>query len=482
MLNRLRSIKKRYWILGIIVLVIIFLVIGKKNGTELNTFVVEKTDVADTLLLAGTIDVDRRVELGFAASGRVKEVLVNEGEFVEGGDVIAVLDQNQLQANLIQAQANYTATTVNADADVVDAEDSFETRIAEQNTIVDNLYQEYLSGDLQAYIDKDTTRTLIAPTITGNYEALEEGLYRLSIYNSGAASGYSYQFSGLEEGTASAQTNQAAALGNRGLFVQFTDNISYGNTEWIIPVPNTRSSTYLARKNAYETAVATRDRIVRDSENTLNRVTESHSDISLAEAQKRQARASVQAVYSQLGDGKIIAPFDGVVAKNNLEEGEIVNAFQSLVTVVNNNQKELLLNIPEIYINKVIEGDMVEIVLDAYPEITYSGMIERIDIIDTLVDGVPVYETKVLVMDADTRMRIGMNARAQIITEEKKNVIAVPRHFVQENDEGSYVLIQQNGDLLETSVETGIVGNDGLVEIISGLSEGETVAYNGNKK
>jgi HlyD family secretion protein len=68
----------------------------------------------DRLILHGNVDI-RQVNLGFRVSGRLKEMKSEEGDFVQAGDVIAVLDDGPYQdqvrlaeAQVAQAQANYT--------------------------------------------------------------------------------------------------------------------------------------------------------------------------------------------------------------------------------------------------------------------------------------------------------------------------------------------------------------------------------------
>jgi len=479
MLATLKKIKKRYWIIGGIILLILLLIVIRKNNAEpYSTYTVTRTDVSDELLLAGTIDARDRVDLGFASSGRIKAVNVHVGDEVKKGDIIAEIEQNRLVADLTQAQANYTLTRVDTTVDATSAEDDLTTNLAEQNEIVENAYRALLNNDLQAYALDETSLEVVAPVITGTYTGSGEGEYHINTYNSSATSGYSFQLSGLGIGTYPAQTYQPGMLGNQGLFIQFEPGDRYHGTEWSIPIPNTRSSMYTTYLNAYENAIKTRDRIIADAENNLlrnNSVVE--GNLTRNDARRQQASAQVNAVYAQLGDGKITAPFDGVVAKNDLEIGEIVNAFTPVVVVFGDFQKQLDLNVPEIYINKVQIGDTVSVTLDAYEDLSFTGTVGFIDLVDTEVDGVPVYQTDVLVNEEDERIRVGMNAKASIVSSKVSDVLAVPAHYLYEREGDTYVLVrtasQDDGE--ERLVTTGLRGNDGLVEITSGLNKNEVV-------
>jgi len=477
--------KKRYlWIvLAISIVLLLVFVFSRRNSEAYTRYQVVRTDVSDELLLAGDIDAVDRVDLGFAVSGRVKKNNIAAGEYVKKGQVIAEIEQNRLVSDLVQAEANYTLTRVDTSTSISSATDSLEKQLQEQNALVDGLYREYLSGDLQAYLVGNESRQISAPTITGTYENLEQGEYVLEVYSSNSDSGYSYRLSGLDSGRASVQEYQPGALGNQGLYIQFDPASSYRNTQWVVPVPNIRSATYSARKRAYETAVATRDRIITDAQNNVDKIAAADTQTSLTrdQALRSQARAQVNAVYAQLGDGKITAPFDGLVVKNNLEVGEIVNAFTPQVVLINDTAQKIELEVPEIYIGKIAVGDQVSILLDVYPDKEINGLVTFIDVIDTEVNGVPVYKTTVDLDVVDPEVRIGMNARARIVTDQVEDVVAIPAHYVEIDSSGQeYVNIETQENPLkieQRNIQTGLRGNDGLVEVVSGLSEGEYVIF-----
>jgi len=462
---------------ALLLIVLLILVVNKTKGTEQAKYQVTKRTVSDSIELAGTINVDRRVDLGFATSGRVIQVLVEEGEKVRKGQAIARVDQNGLSAQLIQARANEVVTWVDTDSSTTGAGDNLATEKIRQETLVHGTHQEYLSGDLQAYPIDELTRSITPPVISGTYVGTQEGEYKIEIYKSNSESGYSYNLSGLESGRGSAYSKQSGSFGTKGLFIRFTEGTNYQDTTWIIPVPNTRSSSFVSRKSAYENARTLRDQILKSTENEYRRLT-GGTDVSRSEALKNQARAQVQAVYAELANGTVVAPFDGIVARNYLEVGQIASGYQPYITLVGDMRMQLELNVPEIYINKIAEGDEVYVTLDAFPDEPFAGIVEKIDIIDTIIDGVPVYQTLVRLIEPSDSIRIGMNAKARILSEEIKNVLAVPKHYLTniEKDNTKVLLFDESdGQPKEVPVVIGFEGNDGYVVILSGISEGDTL-------
>ncbi len=479
--------KKIYIILGVIILGIIFFIFQRKNNENDITYQMKKDTVSDELVFAGVVDADRRVDLGFAQGGRIIKNRVKEGDWVKKGTLLAEVDQSAIRAGLIQANAQYQLTKVDTKNKIENSTSSYEEIKKEQDTLVKNAYTQYISGDLQAVLDdNNVAHEIIAPRISGNYLSEKEGVYHIKVYKSAAQSGYSFKLSGLEKGTYTAETHIPGKLGELGLFMQLTPGVNYAYTEWDVEVPSTRSTTYLARKTAYENARAQRDKILSDAQNNKDLLTKKiiGTDLSYSDALVKSARAQMNANLTRLSDGKIIAPFDGYVVKNNLEKGETAQALIPQITLFASKKRKIILNTPELYINKIHLNDEVKVTLDAYPDISFIGHIIKIDDIDTLVDGVPVYETEVLMDDIDERMRVGMNAHASIVVAKKEDVLAIPKHFVTAEREENYVWLKKKNkkeDLEKRKVTLGLEGNNGLVEIVSGLHAGDVVIFKKEK-
>jgi HlyD family secretion protein len=473
--------KKRYIALVVIVILVITAVAGgqkaRRDAKEFHE--VSRADISEQVTLAGDIDIEDRADLGFGFSGRVASVLVEEGQAVEAGDFIAQLSMNQLQAELLEAQANLQQARASQGSTSVDLSFAFENlqnTVEEQDVSVQTAYRALLNNDLQAYTEDNTSAT--PPVISGTYTGTTEGEYIISMYNSNAPSGYSFTISGLEDGFASARTNSPGVLGEQGLFIQFDAASRYENTEWVIPIPNTRSSTYTTNKNAYDQAVATRLR-------TISQVEDDYAALEAEESQGSSlagvsaAEARVEAVRAQMRDGVIRAPFDGIVGKIDLVEGEVVSGNTAYVTIVGDTRFELELDVPEIDVAKISTGDMIDITLDAYGDsVVWQGAINSIDVIDTIVDGVPVYETRAAIVNPDERIRVGMSAKAEIVTQEKQSVLTAPKYFFTRTSEGYEAIVLRGEDEETVLVELGIEGNDGMVEIVSGLQAGDTLVYN----
>jgi len=476
------KIKKRYIALGLILVLIIVLIAGgqkaKRDAKEY--YEVVRGDLSEEVVLAGDIDIEDRADLGFGFSGRVSSVMVQEGQEVKEGDFIAQLSMNQLQAELLEAQANLQQAQADKGVSGVDLDFAYQNlanTIAEQNVVVEAAYKNLLNEGLAAYTDDDTSAE--PPIISGTYTSEEEGEYILNPYSSSSPSGYSFTLSGLERGSYSVQTSSPGKLGERGLYIAFDEDSRYGsNTQWIVSIPNMRSSTYTTRKNTYDQAVAARDTLISRAQDDYTQTQTQVTVTSKTGAAVAAAEARVAAVRAQMRDGVIRAPFDGIVGRINLTEGEVVSANTAYVTLVGQEEFELQLNVPEIDVAKISVQDPIVITLDAYgDEFIWSGVINNIDVIDTVIDGVPVYETRATILEADSRIRVGMGAKARIVTQEKENILVAPKYFFTRTSNGYETSVVRDGEEVAATVVLGIEGSGGLVEIVSGLQAGDTIVY-----
>ncbi|MEI8224160.1 MAG: efflux RND transporter periplasmic adaptor subunit [bacterium] len=419
----------------VIIVGIVILVKNKDASPATGITTVTTGNVVDSVVLSGRTQSASEVDLGFAGQGRVNRVLVKEGDKVSQGQLLASIDTSDLYSSDV---AKITR---------------------EQDALVANAYRNLISGNLGAVSD-DLNARETSPTITGVYSG-DEGDYRIRVYGSNAASGASFEVSGLENGF-----NQPVApgisvpLGSRGLYIEFPPGFSYIRTNWTVSIPNKRATTYATYLNAYESAKATRERVIND------------------------ARLTADSVSSQMAKRRIYAPFAGTIAKVGVKQGEAVGSTISsdanqtgMITLISQNDYEVVLKVPEISVAKLTVGMSADIRLDAYgKDVVFPGKITSINPAETIVDGVPVYETKVSFAKADDRIRSGMTATATIIAQQKNNVVTIPASYIHTDSSGSYVYVIVTDDKTEKRLITpGLRGSDSRVEVVKGLSEGERV-------
>jgi len=122
----------------------------------------------------------------------------------------------------------------------------------------------------------------------------------------------------------------------------------------------------------------------------------------------------------------------------------------------------------------------VDVTLDAFgDDVHFDGAVVSIEPGETEISGVVYYKTKVLMDDyPDRPVKSGMTANVNINTDRQDGVLVLPRRAVIFKDAKKIVRVLTNKEKVEfeeREVTTGLEGNDGLVEILSGLQKGEEV-------
>jgi multidrug efflux pump subunit AcrA (membrane-fusion protein) len=244
------------------------------------------------------------LDLSFNKGGRVETVLVKEGDSVVAGQVLARISAPDIQGTISQTKGALDL----AEAQYMALGGQFETAKRQQDTIVKNAYHALLSGGLEATPDEEDPNT---PYITGSYSCDKEGSYVLKGYASGETSGYTIRYSGIESGTFPVTHETPASLGTCGLQVRFPDEFFSANTTWTIDIPNKASSSYVANKNAFDLAVANRDKVLSDLAVTIGT---GPTGTSVAKAQVEAARGAYQAALGAYENYVITAPVAGTVS------------------------------------------------------------------------------------------------------------------------------------------------------------------------
>lgn len=200
-------------------------------------------------------------------------------------------------------------------------------------------------------------------------------------------------------------------------------------------------------------------------------------DVALAEESVRSAQVALDKALIQREKGRLRAPFDGVVAAINVHPGEITSSAQPAFTLLTPDALRLDLTIGEVDLPNVKAGQPGGIIFDAIQGRPYFFVITSVGLAPQVQQGVVTYiaRANLILPDDAPRPAPGMNGAALIQLEQRNNVIAVPARAVRKRGDDQIVDVQTaDGVIEERVVDTGL--SDGQdIEVVSGLSEGETV-------
>jgi RND family efflux transporter MFP subunit len=179
-----------------------------------------------------------------------------------------------------------------------------------------------------------------------------------------------------------------------------------------------------------------------------------------------QGLISVQT--ERINDYTIEAPMDGVVLRRDGEIGEIAEVGQILFRIGVPKPLQVVAEVNEEDIPRVLLGQTVLFRTDAFPEQKLEGKVREITPMGDVA--AKTYRIKAALPD-DTPLKPGMSVEANVITREKPNALLIPADAVQ----GNAVFVIDGNRVRRREITIGIRGTR-MVEVLSGLKDGEHVA------
>lgn len=197
------------------------------------------------------------------------------------------------------------------------------------------------------------------------------------------------------------------------------------------------------------------------------------------------ARASLATLEKSIAKTVLRAPVSGKVTRTYAEAGEVVTMSSPVVQIATGDTTAYIeADVPESDVSKLALGQSAKITFDALSKKDiFHAKIVSLDPRATVVSDVVYYTTKFSLEDGDDRLKTGMSADADVETDHRSNVLLVSRRAIKEDDGGVYVEVYDGTNApVRREVETGLENDEGDVEVVKGLSEGEKVVVGGGGK
>lgn len=173
----------------------------------------------------------------------------------------------------------------------------------------------------------------------------------------------------------------------------------------------------------------------------------------------------------------ITSPIDGIVTEiGSPIAGVNITPATAEFTIANPEVMVFKAKIDEADIGKIKEGQKAIVILDAYEDQEFEGTVAKIDFASTTTSGGgTAFSTEISLPANDNLLfKVGMNGDAEIIIEEKADVLHLPQGTIKEKDGRTYVEIIEGRKIKEIEVETGL-STDTQTEILSGLEKDQEV-------
>ena len=185
------------------------------------------------------------------------------------------------------------------------------------------------------------------------------------------------------------------------------------------------------------------------------------------------ARALLAATQSQWKKTELTSPIEGIVTQQDARVGEIASG--TVIRIIDPNKMQIEALMSESDITHLHVDQKARITFDAFNDEIFDAHITQIDPESTVLQDVTYYRTIIALEKPDERMRSGMSVDVDIIVQQKDNVLTVPLRFVRSDDAGDYVFIKKGEEFEKQYVFIGVEGDNGNVEVLKGLEEGQEI-------
>ncbi|MBW3584639.1 MAG: efflux RND transporter periplasmic adaptor subunit [Cyanobacteria bacterium 0813] len=452
---------------------------------------VESAQVGEVLEATGTVVAYDLLPVLPQANGlQIKQVLVKEGDAVEKGQTMAVLDDSVLRSQIAEALAGVqsaNSTVEQAEAQVQQAQSA---------------QQEAQAGvaQAQAGVEKAIADAAQAKTGVGQARAgVEQAKAGVTQAKAGIASAQAK----LDQ--AQREVNRTQDLASQGVISQ--QDLERRKTERQTAVQDLNKA-----KADLNTALEEQNKAAEEVQSSIAKVATAEANISTARAALSSARAKVNTagasvssaranvgnnaasvrsndaqvkqLQTQLEQTIVRAPDSGTVAERIARVGDVSSGSQKLFSIIRGNKLELQLKVPETQVAQVRPGTAVQITSDSDKRIKLSGTVRDIS---PLVDPQNRQATVKIDLPASEFLRSGMFLRASISTATAQGLKVPAKAIVPQSDGSSIVYKLVGQDKVQAQpVEVGEISGGAVgdltaakVQIKKGLKAGDRVVVTG---
>ena len=503
-------------IIPVFLVIVIAVVVVFRTQKTTDTYTeetVQVRNVATYLTFSGNVEAVSDATIKPKVSKTVTAVNVSIGDEVKKGDVIATLDDSEIQRSIKKQEASLSNTELNNFYSIRDSQKKYDNYKADlengQNsqimsaansvenarTSYEQAKETYERNKMELENNMDSSVISSNQKVASAKQALDDAKQDYadneakirgydkgvanaeSIYGEGSAEAASAQkeldsaeekSDSLQKAIDNAQTNYDNAV-NDLLMSYYTSNVNlnsdYENMQQ-------KYTAYQQAQASYEIAVKSADETLQDYADSLEKTQ--------ATSNTTTATVELEALYDQLEDYKITAPIDGVITVLNINVGDSASTSDTAAEVTNYDKMKVQIKIDEDNISALDNGTEVTVSVDALNK-TYKGTIENMSKKATVSNNVS-YFTADVTFDADDDIRSGLSAEVKYLLNGVENVVSVSMSALNYNtDNTAYVLVGGNASNAQQRNVTLGISNGTYVEIKDGLAEGETVLVKQSK-
>ena len=418
-----------WWIVFILAVLVAGFFVGRQMVTrrqteqaisQLETTPYKRDTLDSTINGSGTVRARQSAQIPWQATGYVAEIGLKVGDEVKAGDLLLSLDKNRLPAEMLQAELN----KLNAESNLANLEADTDLQRAKLNSDI--------------------------ASVNKNISDLAE---------------------------------QKEALSLRVCTQERIDNLQSLYDDALSTYENwPTQARWLAVESARQNLAFCDPKKIEAEIDAFDKQTLVKHQADLAKIQngpdqelKNQLQLQLDLAIKQLSYMEIRAPFSGRVTAINHQMGDFVSPGALALQMAD--LSELYMDVPvsEVDIPQIRVGQSAELIFDAFFEERYQGVVTEIANVPNAMSGVVNYMVTIAMQNGIDKVKPGMTAGVNILTETRENTYVVPAESVFSREGKTYVYVRREGRPVMVEVRIGAYSNK-LVEILQAdIKDGEPV-------
>ena len=434
------------------------------------------------------------VKVGAVAAGRLDKVLVNEGDTVSAGQLVALLDSRVQGAQTQSAKAALQVAELQAQQSELNARSAEVDQRANlklAHLALESARTERKANVAIAKLNLQTAQVALAKAKAGNRKQeisqAEQSVRQAQVARDSAARDEKRNALLLEKGIVSKKAYEDAktALANAD------SSLKSAQAQFSLMKEGTRKedlqAAELAVQSANESLKSSKelgDQKVRQAEATLK---QAQQGVLQVEAKRNEAEASLKAVTQKSADAaaasatqaltEIRSPITGKVSHRLLNPGDTPDNNAPILEIVSlNGGIDFSANVTPADAAQIKVGMSASINAAGTTDSSIEGSVISIGQVDP-ASGMAV--ARIHISAAPASLRIGTFGTAHIIVQSHETALSIPKSALLTKDDGSIVYVAKGDKAALVKVETG-AEQDGFIEIKKGLVKGQSVVTVGN--
>jgi len=501
-----KLIKNKFFILGILVIIIIFSVVRylkiKQAKSQLLTYTVKKQDLIISVIENGNVTALKSLKIINRVPG-TRNILgvVDEGtqiteEDVKNKKILLKLDSNDLEDRLdtleIDVENSLAAyTQALQELEITKKQNESDITKAELNVKFAKMdLEKYLGNKISEAVLKekevDYKKIINSPDLGGEAwntkKDLENTIDIAKEELERAKNNLEWSVKLAEKGYITKKDLEADQLSCK----QRQANLEMAELKYALFINYDFPKKVEQLLSDYKENINELERVKDKSKAKL---IQSESNMRSKKATYLLRKNTFEEVQEQINQCTIYATQPGFVVyatssrpwrtEGPIQPGTSVRQFQELLNIPDFNYLGVDVQVHETNIKRIKEGQKAIITIDAFPDTKFEGTVKKISlmpdaVMKSLNPDINVYNTQVVFDKSASFLKPGMSAQVEIIVDKKAKVIAIPVVSVLFEKNLPFCYVLKGNKIEERKLELGD-SNDRMVEVKSGLKEGEVI-------